>query len=284
MARVEQRGTATLHQGLFLVRYVNADDRARPPKIRVTAEREQEHDFLMVVHPDHADAVLSQPGACLLVMASEAGELTIEVTPSHHDGSSAATVQIEPLTPAESKTHPEITESAIAKSGVRVLGHVAGIGDVFVGADEWIAGPSAPARIEGIAIEWPDKPRDITLRYSVKTAKPHAASGRMMDLATYAGSRGRAMPIVGVVLELSGRNACRHEIYAEAIFLGSPRIRATGQRTVLAGPTGREPLVGFRVQMRQLKEQAVSTRLNSSASDRMRIFRSGTQSAQAVAT
>ena len=158
---------------------------------------------------------------------------------------------------------------------------MAGIGDVFAGAQEWLAGPSAPSRIEGIAIEWPDKPRDLTLRYAVTTAKPQAASGRMMDLGTYAGTRGRALPVVGVLLELTGPGASRHEISAEAIFLGSPQVRATGRRAVLAGPTGREPLVGFRLHMKELKKPAASVRSNT-PSGRVRVFRS--QSTQAAAT
>jgi len=154
---------------------------------------------------------------------------------------------------------------------------VAGVGDVFAGPDEWLAGPSAPSRIEGIAIEWPDKPCDLTLRYAVKTAKPQAASGRMMELGSYAGTRGRALPIISVLLELSGPGASNCEICAEAIFLGSPRMRATGQRAVLAGPTGREPLVGFRVHVKELEKSVDSAPRSSRSSGRVRIFRSKAQ-------
>jgi hypothetical protein len=282
MARGEQRKIATIDRGLFLVRCAAAEDEVRPPKVKVSVDPSRDNDILLVLHPDHADATLSQPGSCVVVMATRPGELVVEVTPSRRNGSSAATVKIEPLTQGAAEPAQPF-EPTLAGSGLRVLGHVAGIGGVFAGAQEWLAGPSAPSRIEGIAIEWPDKPKDLTLRYAVTTAKPQAVSGRMMELGTYAGTRGRALPVVGVALELTGPGASGFEICAEAIFLGSPQVRATGRRAALAGPTGREPLVGFRLHMKELKKQASSPR-TSTPSGRVRVFRSKSQSTQAVAT
>jgi hypothetical protein len=282
MARVEQRKIANVDRGLFLVRYAAAEDEVGPPKVRVSVDPSRDNDILLILHPDHADATLSQPGSCLVVMATRPGELIVEVTPSQRNGSSAATVKIEPLTQGAAEPS-QAWEPTFAGSGLRVLGHVAGIGDVFVGAQEWLAGPSAPSRIEGLAIEWPDKPRDVTLRYAVTTAKANAGSGRIMELGTYAGTRGRALPIVSVALDLTGPGASRFEICAEAIFLGSPQVRATGRRAVLAGPTGREPLVGFRLHMTELMKQPSSAR-TSTPSGRVRVFRSKNRSTRAVAT
>ena len=79
-------------------------------------------------------------------------------------------------------------------------------------ADEWLGGPSSPMRIEGIAIDWPEKPSDLQIRYAVKTARPMPISGQTMELGSFAGTRGRAMPIVGLMLELSGPAAARLSI------------------------------------------------------------------------
>src|SRR5215467_5720022 len=98
MARVEQRKIATIDRGLFLVRYAAAEDEVRPPKVKVSVDPSRDNDILLVLHPDHADATLSQPGSCVVVMATRPGELIVEVTPSRRNGSSAATVKIEPLT------------------------------------------------------------------------------------------------------------------------------------------------------------------------------------------
>jgi hypothetical protein len=55
------------------------------------------------------------------------------------------------------------------------------------------------------------------------------------------------MPIVGLLLEMSGAAALRLQFAVEAIFLGAPIKQSVGNRILLAGPTGREPLVGLRV-------------------------------------
>jgi hypothetical protein len=134
-------------------------------------------------------------------------------------------------------------------TGLRLMAHVAGIGDVFVNLNEWIAGPSAPSRIEGIAVEWPNKPPQFDIRYSVKLGQPQASPSRMMDIGSFAGTRGRAMPLTGVVFELSGAASSDYQVRVEATFLGSPTMRVIGKRVVLSGPTGREPLVGLRMNL-----------------------------------
>ena len=124
------------------------------------------------------------------------------------------------------------------------MGHVAGIGDVIVGANEWIAGPNTPSRIEGISIEWLDKPNGLELTYAVKTAS-QATPPKLVHLGTFAGTRGRALAVTGMVIEMTGAKAASCQLIAEALFLSAPLLRATGQRLVLSGPSGRETLVGF---------------------------------------
>ena len=71
----------------------------------------------------------------------------------------------------------------------------------------------------------------------------------MMDIGSFAGTRGRAMPLTGVVFELSGAASSDYQVRVEAAFLGSPTMRVIGKRVVLSGPTGREPLVGLRMNL-----------------------------------
>jgi hypothetical protein len=93
--------------------------------------------------------------------------------------------------------------------------------------------------------------RLLELRYAVKTAG-QAGPAKMVDLAGFAGTRGRALPLTGVVLEMSGGAALNCQFLAEALFLSSPILRAVDQRVVLSGPTGREPLVGLRVSIQSI--------------------------------
>ena len=89
----------------------------------------------------------------------------------------------------------------------------------------------------------------------MKTAQPLDISGRNVDLGAFAGTRGRAMALTGLMLELTGPDATLYRFSAEALFLGSPVIRVSGERVVVSGPTGREPLVGLRVALHGANSQ-----------------------------
>jgi hypothetical protein len=52
-----------------------------------------------------------------------------------------------------------------------------------------------------------------------------------------------------VAFELSGEASSDYRLCVEAGFLASPIIREIGKRVVLSGPTGREPLVGLRMNL-----------------------------------
>ncbi len=233
MKRYRQSKAVDVDKGLVIVRYETAGDASRPPKVEVLVNPKDEKHVEIISNPLHSEAALWRPGACLVVRAMRPGKLFVEVVPLDDDGSTAATVKVEMLSQGEmpdTRHAPSAMRSAVdfgrssgANAGVdlerlKIVGHVAGIGDVTAQADEWLAGPSAPARIEGLSIVWPDKPDDLDIRYSVKLARPHAVSGRMMGLGVYAGTRGRALPIVGIRLEMSGPAASNFRLVSEAAF------------------------------------------------------------------
>jgi hypothetical protein len=283
MERDTQQQMVAINRGQFLVRYATAEDEERPPKVALAPDPVSTKDISFLLHPDHNEAVLWQPGSCLVVTAMAAGKLSVEVIPAHEGGSAAATVKIEPLSQGQAVPLSIPKKKRGSTSGnlrdFHILGHVTGIGDVTVNADEWIAGPSAPARIEGISVAWPGKPRDLELHYAVKTARPQPISGRKMDLGSFAGTRGKAMPIVDLLLELSGPGAENFQLSVEAIFLGSPALRKTGRRIVLSGQTGREPLVGLRLSVENVgtvarPPQKPSTSNRRPSEGRVRVFRS----------
>jgi len=291
MEHSKQQRTVAINRGLFLVRYAAAEDKVRPPKVTVAPDRDSTKDISFLLHPDYKEAVLWQPDTCLVVRANAAGKLSVQVIPTQDDGSVAATVRIEPLSQGQAASVSKVAKKRSRLSSdlgnVRILGHVTGIGDVVVDPNEWLAGPSAPSRIEGIAIEWPDKPADLEIRYAVKTAKPQTISGRKMGLGSFAGTRGKAMPIVGLMLEMSGLGAANFQFSVEAIFLGSPAIRITGKRVVTSGPTGREPLVGLRMAIPSTRAaarpQAKTTASKPGRSEgRVRVFRSRPRQTQSV--
>jgi hypothetical protein len=256
MERNSQKQTVNIARGLFLVRYATAEDLVQPPTIKLFPEPAPNKDIGFLLHPDQNEAVLWQPDSCLVVRALAPGKLSVEVTPTREGASAAATVRIESLsqgTPASAAmlTNGFRTASSFNLSGLRILGHVAGTGDQFVNINEWIAGPVAPSRIEGISVDWADKPDGVEIHYAVKTAEPQPTSGRPMSVGSFAGTRGRTLPIVGLLLEISGPAAANLQFVVDAIFLGAPIKRTTGKRVVASGPTGREPLVGLRINIEE---------------------------------
>jgi hypothetical protein len=278
MQRTKQSKVVDVDKGLLLVRYATADHESRPPRINIVVNPKHQKNIELLLSPDHSDAVLWRPGSSLVVRASKPGQIFVEVVAIDKDGSTAATVKLESLSQGEavpSMRRHSTTE--VDFSRLSLLGHVAGSGDVFARADEWIAGPDAPARIEGLSIDWPGKPEDLDIRYAVKLARPNAASGRMTELGGYAGTRGRALPIVGVTVGLTGPGASAFQLAAEAAFLGAPLTRMMGKQVTVSGPTGREPLVGFRLRLDEMNmplQPELPALARPKSSGRTRIFRS----------
>jgi hypothetical protein len=277
MQRVKQTKTVEVERGLLLVRYSTADDASRPPRVSITVNPKFRKNIELVLSPDHHEAVLWQPGSCLVVRAAKPGELLVEVIPADTGGSTAATVKIETLSQGVAeKAIEQHPSDDIDFHRLGILGHVAGFGDVVVREDEWIAGPNAPARIEGVSIDWPGKPDDLDIHYSVKLARPHVASGRLTKVGGYAGTRGRALPIVGITLELTGPRVRGLQLSGEAAFLGAPLMRVTGKKVSISGPTGREPLIGFRLRLDDDSaplQPELPTTAGAKSSARVRVFR-----------
>jgi hypothetical protein len=282
MSDAEQQKVVNLDRGLFFVNYRSAEDSLSPPHVTVVPAEGHERRMEIILHPDATEPTLWEPNSGLVVRVNTPGTLQVQVQPMRLGGSQAAVVRIEPIQSGQTHLIAAPGEDLglhvnAAMEGLKVLGHVAGRGDVIVGPNAWIAGPTAPSRVEGVALEWPEKPAGLDIRYAVQFANGQAGSGRMVPLGAYAGTRGRALPITGVVLEMSGTDEL--EFIAEAGFLNAPTLRAVGKRVVLSGPTNREPLVGIRIGIERIAapEQVVAAPVKPrkpAGSGRVRVFRS----------
>jgi hypothetical protein len=74
---------------------------------------------------------------------------------------------------------------------------------------------------------------------------------------------------------MSGSSASRFRLVSEAAFLSAPIARTSGKQIEMSGPTGREPLVGFRLRLDEINvpSQPVLTPATRSQG-RLRVFRS----------
>lgn len=285
----EQRKVLSLERGLFYINYKSADDSLSPPHVTVAPAEGHERRMEIILHPDATEPTLWKPNSGLVVRVDASAVLQVQVRPMRPGGSRGAVVRVEPIEAGRATTvnghgNGMGLHTPVATESLKVLGHVAGRGDVVAGPDTWIAGPGAPSRVEGVALEWPDKPAGVDIRYAVQFANGQNGSGRMVPLGTYAGTRGRALPITAVVLEMSGTDELK--FVAEAGFLNAPTLRAIGKRVMLSGPTNREPLVGIRIGIERVastEQGAITAKPRTSAdSPRVRVFRSPMRQAGAA--
>ena len=281
-----------LQRGLFLIRYDSAEDPGQPPKVGLSVDAPNARNVEFLLPPGVQEPILWSAGASLVLRISAPTRLIVEVTPRSPGGSVAARVQSSQLStdPLGLAWSDEI--APVDLSSLRLLGHLAGRGDTLVGLGEWLGGPIAPTRIEGISIEWPGRPPNFKLRHAVRvggTGEPKVTD--FVEIGAYSGTRGRALPLVGASFEVFGSAASGYEITAGALFLGSPQMRVTGQRVVVSGPTGREPLVGLQLRIAAPKAALqtaaanpiaalpppptpASAGIERSAEGRVRVFRS----------
>ncbi|WP_156927775.1 hypothetical protein [Bradyrhizobium sp. Tv2a-2] len=208
------------------------------------------HAVELLLPPSVAAPVLWSPGASLVVRLSAPARLLVDVSPRTPGGSVAARIQSVQLSTDPQGMAWSDEVAAVDFSGLRVVGHLAGRGDCFVGLGEWLGGPQAPTRIEGVALDWVGRPANFGIRQAVRIGGAgEPKSTEFVEVGAFSGTRGRALPLVSVSFEVFGLAALGYEITAEALFLGSPQMRVTGQRVVVSGPTGREPLVGLKLQI-----------------------------------
>ena len=265
MEAVSQQKVLEMERGLFLIKYESSESTDSPPRVAIAAEQGSENTVELIVPPD-AEPILWSPGASVVARAKQKCRLRVIVTAAMPNGSTAARVQVLPLSvDPEGVKERQLAAAQLDLSEFRVVGHVAGRGDVTADANNWLAGPLAPSRIEGIAIQWPGKPRDLVLRYAVTVGGSRPIMGQFVEAGAFAGTKGNALPLVGVTIEIDGLAALGRQLAVESIFLGSPPTKIVGRRVVLAGPTGREPLVGLRVRI-EPEENPQASRPTSRAS------------------
>jgi hypothetical protein len=234
----------------------------------------------------------SGPGQCAVVRAEQPGRLSVKVMRQSAGASIDATFRLEPVLGGErpvatvsmgrdSRATPsELTPSAASLPKLRLLAHVSRRGDLEVDAGEWVAGPVAPAPIEGVEIRGalPSGLR-LDVQPLVSTTPP-----RWLDwtpAGVFAGSRGRSLPLAGLKLRLSGGDASRFVICADALFLGSPVVSRRGVEVEFVSSAGGDPLVGLKLGIEPVATMAPDkisamprgTAIVKKSEPRVRVFR-----------
>jgi hypothetical protein len=188
---------------------------------------------------------------------------------------------------AERTVAPELN-----KLGFGFACHVARKGDIGAAGGEWIGGPKSPSVIEGLALHW-EKTHGVELEYQVLVAGAQGKWSAWVLNGSFAGTRGRGLPIVGLRVRLAGDSAKSYLLRGEAIFLGLPVVVESGESLELSSYASADPLVGLKLDLHRVDETnlaaaaeqpAVSaTRDNKIGGNlRLRVFKSFSTTKSAV--
>ncbi len=279
-------------RGLYVLRYESGGTSHDHPVALVKPAAGFEKIIQVMSAPGDVEGWLERPGAAVLVRAEETGKIQIGVRRRGANGSLEAVFRLESVSvlpdderdPAGASPTPKnstpitpigLSLSAQGSQGVLFLAHVSRRGDVPVRANEWAGGPDTPGRIEGLAIL--GLGRDgVQPEVQVLAGSSSATWSAWAGEGVFAGTRGRNQPLVGVRLRLTGDQAHHVVLHAEALFLGSAIMSKRGREVECVSESGRDPLVGLRLEICPERRASVRPAWATVGQDdhpRVRIFR-----------
>jgi hypothetical protein len=238
--------------GLFILRYVSAKTAApKCPFVTVMLSPKAGRGISLISVPGGDGDTLSAPGDSIIVRAEKSGALDLTICAVDSSTSLDAELRLERILTVDGErsrpVHEGRGQAQPAEPQLRIAAHVSRRGDVAAEPGEWMCGPDWPMPIEGIRIDWPNKPPDVDLKYSVSVRRLDQKRVLGGVAGSFAGTRGESAPIVGVNLALTGPGASRYELRGDALFLGAAAASRRGRQLSFTGPTAREPLVGLRL-------------------------------------
>ena len=244
----ERSHTMVVGAGLYILRYVSAKAAApRCPFVTVKIPPRNGRGISLISVPQGAHDSLAAPGDCIVVRAENSGALNLTISAADPGTSLDAEFRLERIVTVNEAIDKTRAGAQATRSEIEIVAHVSRRGDVFAGPGEWICGPDLPMPIEGIQIQWPNKPADVELEYTVAVSRSNQKRVLGGAAGDFVGTRGKSTPIVGLDLVLAGPGASKYDLHADVLFLGGAIAAKRGNELSLAGPTGREPLVGLRL-------------------------------------
>lgn len=252
-------------RGVFAVRYVASSVLGDPLRVIVSIDPDVADDVRLMFGPGVTAGVLRQPGDLCIVSAERDATVLITTLGEGADRPEAVTLHVDRIDQGAPGAFrpPAITALPGPRSGfdsgqepaertvpLRLAGHVERRGDLFVTGGEWLGDPGGSARIEGFSIQWPQRPAAVDISYGCSLL----GLGRMPEavVGEFVGTRMQARAINGVSFRLIGEQADAFALIVEASFSDGTRFGPAMAPADLRGPTGREFLVGLRLQLSEV--------------------------------
>lgn len=273
MDAAERRAILKVERGLSSLTYRSDPGSAgEPPRAEVVAVSKGVH---LVSVPGEPAAILDAPGHVLVVAADEAGTIEVVLRPRSPGGPLAAHLELTRMggqveAPPEPRLRPDLV---VGGTEFLLRAHVSLRGDLAAPRGHWICGPDAPGRIEGL--EMRGVGGELPIEYQVAVAGRSAGWSPWTAAGSYAGTRGKALPLIGLRVRLTQGAAPALALRADGAFLGSSLVTKRGREIELLGPTPLDPLVGVRLDFTSLSEAVphLSALPAVRQPSRLRIFR-----------
>lgn len=262
MSEGERKAVLSVERGLHMLAYRwKAEPAARPAGAPAAHVSVLSGTISIISAPGAEDGVLASPGQALVILAETAGTIELTLRAVAPGGSLTADIELKSVEAPRPATLCEIpvkARAALPKGGAEFVAtaHVSLRGDLTAGRGDWICGPDAPGRIEGLEIK--GFAGDLPLEYQV------ASGGRMsgwtpwLPAGSYAGSRGKASPLIGLRIRLTPDAAPSLALKAEAVFLGAPAVTRIGREIELSGASLLDPLVGLKLDFVEAGDAAIA--------------------------
>lgn len=280
MVEQERKAVLQVTRGLHSLVYrydpAYALDLSVPPIAQVEAASE---GLFLVTAPGEAFGTLSAPGKGLVVLAEQDGTLHLTIRAAEAGGSLQASLELTrieaprlSIAAAPSRQRPALAPGA---SEFLVRAHVSLRGDLSSARGEWLCGPALPGRIEGLEVRGVGA--ECPIEYQVATGGRTGGWSNWFPAGTYAGSRGKALPLIGLRLRLTDAAPADLALRAEALFLGGSPVLRTGREIEFTGPTPLDPLVGLRLDLAPAIRADTAgdsvARQDNRPENRLRVFR-----------
>jgi hypothetical protein len=253
-------------RGMFALRYVATAVSGVSPRVVVSVDPDNSDDVRLLFSPGSTPGVLRQPGDLCVLTAERDATILITTLGNGGDLPDAVTLQIDRLDRELPALGYSPAQAMLAGPGtgvgngaatpadrvipLRLAAHVERRGDVFVAGGDWLEGVNGAARIEGFSVQWPRRPANVDISYGCALL----GLGRMPDVLVgeFVGTRMQARAINAVSFRLIGEEADAYALIVEARFSDGTHIGPTPAPVDLKGPTGREHLVGLRLQLSEV--------------------------------
>lgn len=239
--------------GLYTLSYVKSRSPENWPSVEVRASPESAQSIKVMSSPFESAGMISEPGGCVVLRVERSSQVQIIVRPHPGSNNDEAELQLESLQRGKAARAREGAPAPTQAAGgarshaVRLLGHVSRRGDVQVTDGSWLAGPDAPAPIEGLSLALEPTIDQPSLEYQVMVGGPGGGWTPWLSHGQFAGTRGQFKPLVGVRARLTGPPKENLSLEVQALFLGASVDTSRGTEVELMSPAGIDPLVGFKL-------------------------------------